>query len=338
MLGRYHHGDLRAAVLAAAADVIARDGVDQLSLRSLAVELGVSHTAPRHHFGSREGVLTALACEGYKLLAEALEMRPQTATSPLVWHMCCSRSTIQGTSPSCIGRSWLTVPMATCNARSTARPPSSTLALALMVVDQPRRRGGIHRGMVAGARYGHLATQRALDAAGLPQQAGGDLRSIALRAVHQLFSGVSPNEPTTRRRTDMVLTPATRSPLAPYSLPSSQSPTAAPSCPCSCRDSADQRPAESVLSSRARPRRRACDLGSVIKILTSTEGVPALAQQLSDGVLYAAILMPAGFFLSVTGRDPQKPNRLFVFLWIGAASLTVGLVSAGVGLIMAGTR
>ena len=47
-------------------------------------------------------------------------------------------------------------------------------------------------------------------------------------------------------------------------------------------------------------------LGLVIKILTSTDGVPALAQQLSDAVLYAAILMPAGFFLSVTGRDPQS--------------------------------
>ena len=79
-------------------------------------------------------------------------------------------------------------------------------------------------------------------------------------------------------------------------------------------------------------------LGLVIKILTSTEGVPSLAQQLSDGVLFAAILMPAGFFLSVTGRDPRQPNRLFILLWIGAASLTVGLVSAGVGLIMAGTR
>ena len=79
-------------------------------------------------------------------------------------------------------------------------------------------------------------------------------------------------------------------------------------------------------------------LGLVIKILTSTDGVPALAQQLSDGVLFAAILMPAGFFLSVTGRNPKKPNRLFILLWIGAASLTVGLLSAGVGLIMAGTR
>ncbi len=79
-------------------------------------------------------------------------------------------------------------------------------------------------------------------------------------------------------------------------------------------------------------------LGLVIKILTSYEGVPALAKQLSSGVLYAAILMPAGFFLSVVGRDPQKPNRLIALLWIGAVSLTVGVVSAGIGLIMAGTR
>lgn len=79
-------------------------------------------------------------------------------------------------------------------------------------------------------------------------------------------------------------------------------------------------------------------LGLVIKILTSSEGVPALAEQLSSGVLYAAILMPAGFFLSVVGRDPQKPNRLIALLWLGAASLTVGVVSAGIGLIMAGTR
>jgi hypothetical protein len=79
-------------------------------------------------------------------------------------------------------------------------------------------------------------------------------------------------------------------------------------------------------------------LGLVIKILTSYEGVPALAKQLSSGVLYAAILMPAGLFLSVVGRDPQKPNRLIALLWIGAVSLTVGVVSAGIGLIMAGTR
>lgn len=78
-------------------------------------------------------------------------------------------------------------------------------------------------------------------------------------------------------------------------------------------------------------------LGLVVKMLTTTPGVPGWAGALSDGVLFAAILMPAGFFLSVIGRDPQRPNKLITLLWVGAAVLTVGLVSAGAGLIIAGT-
>jgi AcrR family transcriptional regulator len=69
----YHHGDLRRAVLDRAVEVIAEEGPGQFSLRSLAADLGVSHAAPRHHFGSRQGVLTALATEGFTLLAAALQ-------------------------------------------------------------------------------------------------------------------------------------------------------------------------------------------------------------------------------------------------------------------------
>lgn len=69
----YHHGDLRAQLLARAAELVARDGAEAFSLRAVAAELGVSHTAPRHHFGDKQGVFTALATEGYTLLGEALE-------------------------------------------------------------------------------------------------------------------------------------------------------------------------------------------------------------------------------------------------------------------------
>lgn len=72
MPNTYHHGDLRAAVLERVAEVIATQGVDQVSLRGLAADLGVSHTAPRHHFGSRQGVLTAFAIQGFERLAETL--------------------------------------------------------------------------------------------------------------------------------------------------------------------------------------------------------------------------------------------------------------------------
>lgn len=68
----YHHGDLRQAVIDAAAGSVERHGVAALSLRSLARELGVSHTAPRHHFGDKQGVVTALAAQGYGRLAESV--------------------------------------------------------------------------------------------------------------------------------------------------------------------------------------------------------------------------------------------------------------------------
>lgn len=72
MSDNYHHGRLPEAVIERAVEVIGRDGVQALSLRSLAADLGVSHTAPRHHFGSREGVLKAIATQGFHLLAERL--------------------------------------------------------------------------------------------------------------------------------------------------------------------------------------------------------------------------------------------------------------------------
>lgn len=68
----YHHGDLRRAILTAALDVIAADGPSALSLRDLARRAGVSHAAPAHHFKDRTGLLTAIAAEGFGLLATAL--------------------------------------------------------------------------------------------------------------------------------------------------------------------------------------------------------------------------------------------------------------------------
>lgn len=71
-MDHYHHGNLREAVLERAAGVILEGGPSALSLRSLAADLGVSHTAPRHHFGSREGVFTALATQGFTELSSRL--------------------------------------------------------------------------------------------------------------------------------------------------------------------------------------------------------------------------------------------------------------------------
>ena len=66
----YHHGGLRAALISTALEAIAEHGAASLSLRELARRAGVSHAAPAHHFGDKTGLLTAVAAEGYQLLAD----------------------------------------------------------------------------------------------------------------------------------------------------------------------------------------------------------------------------------------------------------------------------
>ncbi|HKX14372.1 MAG TPA: TetR/AcrR family transcriptional regulator [Propionibacteriaceae bacterium] len=200
MIDEYHHGDLRAAVLAAASDVIARDGVDQLSLRSIAVELGVSHTAPRHHFGSREGVFTALACEGYELLADALEDAAAGGDFAAVGVAYVLFAVNHPGHFAVMYRPEL------LDAANTELQRAQQRTAAQLDAGARTHGGGSAEGIavasIAAWSLVHgMATLKlsgALDAAGLLQQASGDLPSIALRAVRQLFSGASPSEATAR--------------------------------------------------------------------------------------------------------------------------------------------
>ena len=77
-------------------------------------------------------------------------------------------------------------------------------------------------------------------------------------------------------------------------------------------------------------------LGLVTLLLVDGSGVSGPAVFAPTLVLSAAILMPAGFFLSAIGTDPKKPNNFVVLLYLGASALAVGLVLGGAGLIGAG--
>jgi AcrR family transcriptional regulator len=70
---RYHHGNLRSAVLDAGTRIVDRDGPEALTFRSCAREAGVSHAAPAHHVGDLRGLRTALAARFWDDLGAHLE-------------------------------------------------------------------------------------------------------------------------------------------------------------------------------------------------------------------------------------------------------------------------
>jgi AcrR family transcriptional regulator len=77
----YHHKDLRRALVEQAALALAAGGSQAVSLRDLAREIGVSHSAPLRHFPTREALLAALAIQGFRQLTAAMERAVQDSAS-----------------------------------------------------------------------------------------------------------------------------------------------------------------------------------------------------------------------------------------------------------------
>ena len=65
--GRYHHGDLRAALIDTAIEIIGERGVRGFSLAEASRRLGVASSAPYAHFAGRDEFLAAVAVHGYDL-------------------------------------------------------------------------------------------------------------------------------------------------------------------------------------------------------------------------------------------------------------------------------
>jgi AcrR family transcriptional regulator len=63
---KYHHGNLRQTLLAAARQMIASEGIESLSLRKLADKVGVSRTAAYHYFDDKNDLLCAIASDGFR--------------------------------------------------------------------------------------------------------------------------------------------------------------------------------------------------------------------------------------------------------------------------------
>lgn len=79
MRARYHHGDLKEALLDAALRTLDAESLKSVTLRRLARDVGVSHAAPYHHFPDMDALLAAVAARGFRSLRE--EMGKKTAAA-----------------------------------------------------------------------------------------------------------------------------------------------------------------------------------------------------------------------------------------------------------------
>jgi AcrR family transcriptional regulator len=93
--GPYHHGDLPAALRAAAVELVAERGPSGFSMREVARRAGVSHAAPAHHFGDTQGLLTSVAAEGYARLGEALAEATEGIEDPEARLLACGRTYVR---------------------------------------------------------------------------------------------------------------------------------------------------------------------------------------------------------------------------------------------------
>ena len=80
---RYHHGDLKSAMLAEAETILEQQGIQALTLRAAARAVGVSHTAPVNHFGDLTGLLSELAAVGFNRFSVALGSARTTSDDPV---------------------------------------------------------------------------------------------------------------------------------------------------------------------------------------------------------------------------------------------------------------
>ena len=70
--GRYHHGELKSALVDAAIEVIAERGLRGFSLAEVSRRLGVTTAAPYRHFADRDELLAAVAARAVGVFADLL--------------------------------------------------------------------------------------------------------------------------------------------------------------------------------------------------------------------------------------------------------------------------
>jgi AcrR family transcriptional regulator len=78
--GRYHHGDLRAALIETTIELLGERGVQAFSMAEASRRLGVAVAAPYRHFADRDALLAAVAVRAAELLGQRLDREAASGT------------------------------------------------------------------------------------------------------------------------------------------------------------------------------------------------------------------------------------------------------------------
>jgi AcrR family transcriptional regulator len=78
--GRYHHGDLREALIQTAIELLGERGAEAFSMAEASRRLGVAVSAPYRHFADRDALLAAVALRAAGLLAGKLDRTAASGT------------------------------------------------------------------------------------------------------------------------------------------------------------------------------------------------------------------------------------------------------------------
>ena len=111
---KQHDDTTREALLAAAENLVERGGTGALSVRAVADEIGTTTRAVYSTFGSKEGLLAALAKRSFDMLRDAIAELPTRRTPRVIWSRPRSR---------CSGR-WPSNTHRSSRSRSSARRPT----------------------------------------------------------------------------------------------------------------------------------------------------------------------------------------------------------------------
>jgi len=72
---KYHHGDLKNALIKAGVEILSQQGISALSLRKVATKAGVSHAAPYSHFKNKQELIASISSEGFNRIYEKLYLK-----------------------------------------------------------------------------------------------------------------------------------------------------------------------------------------------------------------------------------------------------------------------